>query len=331
MSRTLLTAIALSLTLGACALADDDGAKLSIDPSLDFMTLDDTGSETELRSPYQGPLTVGAWHEGSLTRRLPYHLWSFSGAAGMEIGLELNGLAGADTYMFLFRRGERGWIHIASNDDCFRGTFNRPLDVTLRRDDRYTVVVTTFAAVSSRTRTAADYELRLQCFGGCTHEPELCGSRGLAPCPGGMYCDWPDDSCGAVDRPGVCRVMPEACTLEYDPVCGCDGETYGNACSAASVGVDFSSTGECGTPGGGVGDLCGGIAGFVCDRDLVCDYSANHACVTDMAGICAEPRDTICTLEYDPVCGCDGVTYSNDCVRVRNYAAWAHDGECVER
>jgi hypothetical protein len=73
---------------------------------------------------------------------------------------------------------------------------------------------------------------------GCDKERALCGTD--------EYRDYEANSCGdKEDDGGACVARPEACADVGDPVCACDGKTYGNACEAQRAGQDESIRMDC--------------------------------------------------------------------------------------
>ncbi|HMR43388.1 MAG TPA: Kazal-type serine protease inhibitor domain-containing protein, partial [Saprospiraceae bacterium] len=72
------------------------------------------------------------------------------------------------------------------------------------------------------------------------------------------------------------------CPAPSDPVCGCNGITYRNACTAEALGVLEYTKGPC-----------------------------NDPCI-DPSKISSEDAN-LCAKVYDPVCGCNGMNYINNC------------------
>ncbi len=170
--------------------------------------------------------------------------------------------------------------------------------------------------------------------GTCSPSAPKCegSERPYSPCEGkscGDACTLcaPDDpDCAetadlkACDAMGECRSGAPACDAECKP--GATKIQDCNTCDCVEgrwVCTDIACNG---------GRAC--RTQDDCADDQYCAYTAGQDCGETGATVQCLPRPEACDAVYAPVCGCDGVTYSNACVAAAAGTGVYSEGECED-
>lgn len=361
MTRNTGSLLLLSLLVAVGCVQNPAGAK-SRDLESEILGADLADSDIPAdsytrRVAIQGEIAFGDTVEGHYASG-GYAGWLLTASAGARLSIDATARDGSDTVLALYgpQTGSSwtGARPLAVNDD-YRGSTDSHIEHRVTRAGTYLVIVREY------WDAGGNFDLTLACSGAeCRQEcgaADACPTGSVcnrvvcirAPCP--SYCHpTPVVHAGDTCAESRCGVRPRSVTLMCD-----DGSVGGNtgrcqynadlttcsweirACPAPAscppnTRACIRGTHYDGTPGvcACVPDVvgCGARLGNTCAADQFCSFSTAAMCgYADATGTCAA-RPQACTALYQPVCGCDGTTYSNACHANGAGVSVLHTGPC---
>ena len=144
-------------------------------------------------------------------------------------------------------------------------------------------------------------------------------------CPAGSWCAVPEGECGGK---GGCKAPPADSVCEvagWEPVCGCDGQTWPSACTANSQGIAIAYAGACEQPCKADSE-CQVVSATI--KGTVYCHTAVGACGKEGSCMAAKLEKECESTTNEPVCGCDGETYFSECVAYSKGVSLLSKGAC---
>lgn len=339
-SRSLRRALAVALVAIAAPACGEDSSHLAC-PLLMPGTL--------ALHPDGGPLPVSADGEASLTgtaaggHLVAHPAWLGAGQAVKIVARSeassADPLSRGPLVAIAYgpRNGFGGYSH------CRALKSGQQVELTLAAETagEYLVLVGTPPGTPTTPAAAVSYTVTTTCTAGCDSS-DLCPTLAERGCPdvrcdgelardeaGCPTCECRTDTLCGPDRragpAGACVLPACACPAGDSPVCGADGRTWPSRCEAACALVPVAREGPCEITCPALDTCeapCFGLRTIGTDGCPTCACRARFA---DDAASCGA-----CPLVTAPVCGSDGLTYTNACRARCNGARILYAGACRE-
>jgi hypothetical protein len=255
MRSVTVSSILVALLLAACAAEEEKVQQAAPDYGAE-----DGKDDSAARPSSIEPIDLGQIETTDFTWRNQFRAFTFAGRTGQEIDLYVDGLDGLDTVLYLYKvsatTGRPFGRPLAANDDTAEPGWvvdtnpepnpysSNVTGFALPEDRDYALVATTFWQL---------YEGQAEVVVKGLPTSQTCGGFANQQCPEGQVCYFEPGMCTVADMIGTCIVPPIETGFSCAPpnpsvdnrVCGCDGNTYVDACHARMLGVSTAHDGPC--------------------------------------------------------------------------------------